>query len=181
MRLTTPVCAPLRLPTIRGKIVFHNWFLVPKRLGTAAIISGENRTYTGWMWVRKIPWRRARQPTPVFFPGKSHGHEAWWATVHRAAKSWHNWSDLPCSVSQCREYIGNVTKSDQFPIFLAKYIKSPAEVTEVVSGNGAQIQALVPWFPSLCFHNHYGMWFIEIHMDTCILMLILWNIKTQVY
>ena len=22
-------------------------------------------------WVGKIPWRRARQPTPVFFPGKS--------------------------------------------------------------------------------------------------------------
>ena len=24
-------------------------------------------------WVRKIPWRRARQPTPVFLPQKSHG------------------------------------------------------------------------------------------------------------
>ena len=24
-------------------------------------------------WVRKIPWRRAWQPTPVFLPGKSHG------------------------------------------------------------------------------------------------------------
>ena len=24
-------------------------------------------------WVEKIPWRRAWQPTPVFFPGKSHG------------------------------------------------------------------------------------------------------------
>ena len=24
-------------------------------------------------WVRKIPWRRERQPTPVFLPGKSHG------------------------------------------------------------------------------------------------------------
>ena len=23
-------------------------------------------------WVGKIPWRRARQPTPVFFPGESH-------------------------------------------------------------------------------------------------------------
>ena len=26
-------------------------------------------------WVRKIPWRRAWQPTPVFLPGKSHGQE----------------------------------------------------------------------------------------------------------
>ena len=24
-------------------------------------------------WVRKIPWRRKWQPTPVFLPGKSHG------------------------------------------------------------------------------------------------------------
>ena len=23
-------------------------------------------------WVRKIPWRRKWQPTPVFFPGKFH-------------------------------------------------------------------------------------------------------------
>ena len=24
-------------------------------------------------WVRKIPWRRKRKPTPIFLPGKSHG------------------------------------------------------------------------------------------------------------
>ena len=24
-------------------------------------------------WVRKIPWRRAWQPTPVSMPGESHG------------------------------------------------------------------------------------------------------------
>ena len=24
-------------------------------------------------WVGKIPWRRKRQPTPVFMPGKPHG------------------------------------------------------------------------------------------------------------
>ena len=24
-------------------------------------------------WVRKIPWRRSRQPTPVSLPGESHG------------------------------------------------------------------------------------------------------------
>ena len=24
-------------------------------------------------WVRKIPWRRKWQPTPVFLPGKPHG------------------------------------------------------------------------------------------------------------
>ena len=35
-------------------------------------------------WVRKIPWRRKWQPTPVFLPGKSHmDRGAWQAIVHR--------------------------------------------------------------------------------------------------
>ena len=33
-------------------------------------------------WVRKAPWRRKWQPTPIFLPGKPHGRGAWWATVH---------------------------------------------------------------------------------------------------
>ena len=37
-------------------------------------------------WVRKIPWRRKWQPTPMFLPGKSH-RGAWWVTVHGVAKS----------------------------------------------------------------------------------------------
>ena len=27
-------------------------------------------------WVRKIPWRRAWQPTPVFLPGEFHGQRS---------------------------------------------------------------------------------------------------------
>ena len=27
-------------------------------------------------WVRKIPWKGKWQPTPVFFPGKSHGQRS---------------------------------------------------------------------------------------------------------
>ena len=38
-------------------------------------------------WVRKIPWRKAWQPTPVFFLENLMNRGAWWATVHRAAKS----------------------------------------------------------------------------------------------
>ena len=37
-------------------------------------------------WVGKIPGRRARQPSPVFLPGESHGQRSL-ATVHGAAKS----------------------------------------------------------------------------------------------
>ena len=28
------------------------------------------------LWVGKIPWRRMWQPTPVFFPGESHGERS---------------------------------------------------------------------------------------------------------
>ena len=38
-------------------------------------------------WVRKIPWRRAWQPTPVFLPRESQRQRTWWATVHRVANS----------------------------------------------------------------------------------------------
>ena len=27
-------------------------------------------------WIRKIPWRKARQPTPVFLPGESQGQRS---------------------------------------------------------------------------------------------------------
>ena len=37
--------------------------------------------------VRKIPWTRAWQPTPVFLPGKSHDRGDWQTTVHRIAKN----------------------------------------------------------------------------------------------
>ena len=37
-------------------------------------------------WVRKIPWRRKWQPTPVFLPGKFHGQRSL-ATVHGVTNS----------------------------------------------------------------------------------------------
>ena len=39
-------------------------------------------------WVGKIPWRRARQPTPVFLPGELHGQKSRWAMVPGVKKSW---------------------------------------------------------------------------------------------
>ena len=38
------------------------------------------------LWVGKIPWRRAWQPTPVFLPGESHGQRSLQAAVHRVTK-----------------------------------------------------------------------------------------------
>ena len=39
-------------------------------------------------WVRKIPWQRKWKPTPIFLPGKLHGHGAWRTIVHGVATSW---------------------------------------------------------------------------------------------
>ena len=38
-------------------------------------------------WVRKIPWRRAQQLTPVSLPGESYGQRSRGAAVLRVAKS----------------------------------------------------------------------------------------------
>src|SRR5574338_627821 len=38
-------------------------------------------------WVRKIPWRRKWQPTPVLLPGKFHGWRSLAGSVHAVAKS----------------------------------------------------------------------------------------------
>ena len=34
--------------------------------------AGDPRDVASDFWVRKIPWRRSWQPTPVFLPGESH-------------------------------------------------------------------------------------------------------------
>ena len=38
-------------------------------------------------WVRKIPWRRKWQPTPVFLSGKAQDRGVWWDIVHGVEKS----------------------------------------------------------------------------------------------
>ena len=38
-------------------------------------------------WVRKIPWRRLWQPTPLFLPEESIVRGACWATVQRVTES----------------------------------------------------------------------------------------------
>ena len=44
-------------------------------------LSGKESACQRWrleleLWVRKIPWRRKWQPTPVFLPGESHGQRS---------------------------------------------------------------------------------------------------------
>ena len=47
-------------------------------------------------WVRKSPWKRAWQPTPVFLLGQSHGQRSLAGYVHRVTKSqtWLKWVSM---------------------------------------------------------------------------------------
>ena len=45
-------------------------------------------------WIRKIPWRRERLPTPVFLPGEPHGQRSLVGTVHGVTKSQTRLNDL---------------------------------------------------------------------------------------
>ena len=40
-------------------------------------------------WVRKIPWRRAWQPAPIFLPGECLGQRSLAATVHMTEVTQH--------------------------------------------------------------------------------------------
>ena len=47
--------------------------LVVKNLPATA---GDVKSHGFHLWVWKIPWRRAWQPTPVFLPGEYHGQRS---------------------------------------------------------------------------------------------------------
>ena len=42
-------------------------------------------------WVRKIPWRRARQLTPVFLPGEPRGQRSPAGYSPWGCRVWHDW------------------------------------------------------------------------------------------
>ena len=69
-RTLTPIVTwstdlPQRCQVIRGKGL--PWWLSGKEFACQC------RRHGFHPWVRKIPWRRKWQPTPVFLPGEFHG------------------------------------------------------------------------------------------------------------
>ena len=64
-------------PCTQRPFVWHIYRAVSMSLGFPAGSDGKECTYnrrSGFdPWVRKLPWRRAGQPTPVFFSGESQG------------------------------------------------------------------------------------------------------------
>ena len=64
--------------------------------------------------VRKIPWRRKWQPTPIFLPGKSHGQRSL-----AGYSSWGHNSQTQLSASVGEDALGLVLGS-QFPSLLTE-------------------------------------------------------------
>ena len=53
-------------------------------------------------WVRKIPWRRERLPTPVFGPGEFHGLYSPWGHKESGITKW---LSLTCLLTRVKYYI----------------------------------------------------------------------------
>ena len=56
--------------------------------------AGDIRDYGFNPWVRKIPWRRTQQPTPVFLPGKSHGQRSLAGYSPQGHRVGHDWARM---------------------------------------------------------------------------------------
>ena len=77
------------------QIPLVDWMVLPSILGLPGGASGKEpgcpcRRHKRCGFspsVRKIPWRRAWQPTPVFLPGESLDRGAWQGMVHKITKS----------------------------------------------------------------------------------------------
>ena len=87
---------------MQNKVKFHLMLKLIRKLQLYSIISGlefyqNNFGLPRWLvvknlpakqetQVRKIPWRRKGQPTPVFLPGKSHGQRSLGRLLSRVTK-----------------------------------------------------------------------------------------------
>ena len=64
-------------------------------------------------WVRKIPWKRARQPTPVFLPGESPWtEEPGWVQSMGSQRARHNLATKHTAQGSKRTICGTLQDSD---------------------------------------------------------------------
>ena len=101
----------LTIPTVLTPNIWAGGF--PRWLSSKeyACQCRRHRRYEFVSWVGKSPWRREWQPTPVFLPGNTMDRGAWWATVHRVARSrtrLSNWARMPTSGQEWIQLIWKV-------------------------------------------------------------------------
>ena len=67
-------------------------------------------------WVRKIPWRRKWQPTPVFLPGKSYGQRSLASYSRRSHKETDMAERLTVSFPSCILGMWSMRETEQWKI-----------------------------------------------------------------
>ena len=108
-------------------------------------------------WVRKIPWRRKWQPTPVFLPGEAHrkslaGYSLWgkrvrcdWVT-NTYTFFLHVYTSMPVHSYVCERWSKEAT-----PVAEGQTLKSGAERAELeFKLHPSQLPALVTSIRLLC-------------------------------
>ena len=83
-------------PLIRLKFLGAGNYVFYQLPANAGDIREAIRRHGFHPWVRKIPWRRAWQPTPVFLPGESHGQRSLVRYSSQGHRVGYDWSDLAC-------------------------------------------------------------------------------------
>ena len=118
-------------------------------------------------WVRKMPWRRAWQPTPVFLPGKSHGRRS---LAGYGPQGWKGsdrteWAHAGTQVIKQHPRAG--TKSDHLLLFWPRQLCS-LQLQLLRTGLGCVIQHHPSSFPTLILSRVIPFSFsISFHAHMC--------------
>ena len=107
------------------------------------------------LWVGKIPWRRAKQPTPVFLPGESHGQRRLAGYSPWATKSWIWLSEYAqCFINNCKVNIKRICLFNFMIVWKG-----------IHSIKGIKQQVIFLWSPlvqdKLHFYVTYGVYFAK--------------------
>ena len=78
-------------------------------------------------WVRRIPWKGKRQPTPVFLPGKSHGQRSPAGYSPQGHKESDMTERLSMQKSQTKQ-TKSVLCSDICSVFVLTHFFKPTEI-----------------------------------------------------
>ena len=95
--------------------------------GASVVVCLPNRRCGFDPWVRKIPWRRKWQPTPVFWPGKFHGQRSLvgyspWGHNESDTQQQHSVSDTGLML-EIKSYLSCSSRSLQFRYVHCYFLK----------------------------------------------------------
>ena len=111
-----------------------DWFFFPSAFITVLVLfplpswlSGKEATcqcrrHGFYPWVRKVPWRRKWQPTPVFLPGESHGQGSLAGYSPWGGKELDTTEQLTATLSLLHEKMDHPKKSSMREICVCLYL-----------------------------------------------------------